>query len=28
VVSRRETVRRYVADLIDQYGAKAVLVFP
>jgi uncharacterized protein YaaR (DUF327 family) len=28
VVARRETVRRYIAELIDQYGAKSVLFFP
>ncbi len=28
VVSRRETVRRYIAEMIDQFGAKNVLVFP
>jgi hypothetical protein len=28
VVARKELVRRYVAELIDQYGAKSVLFFP
>jgi hypothetical protein len=28
VVARRETVRRYIAELIDQYGPKSVLFFP
>src|SRR5262249_10953041 len=28
VVSRKEVVRRYVGELIDQYGVKSVLAFP
>ena len=28
VVSRREVVRHYIGDLIAEYGAKSVLVFP
>jgi hypothetical protein len=28
VVARKEVVRRYIDELIDQYGAKSVLAFP